>query len=81
MCTSILSHTRDFLGGPAVKTLSSSAGGGGSVPVQGGKVPHASQPKSQNIKIHNRGNMVTHSIKTFLKKWSTPKEKKNLKKN
>ena len=55
----------DFLGGPAVKTSSSSAGGGGLVPVQGDKIPHASGPKSQNTKINNRSNMVTNSIKTF----------------
>ena len=40
----------DFPGGPVVKTLLSSAGGVGSIPSQGAKIPHASQPKHQNIK-------------------------------
>ena len=33
-----------------VKTLTSSTGGEGSTPGQGGKTAHASQPKHQNIK-------------------------------
>ena len=41
---------RDFPGGPVVKTLPSKAGGVGSIPGQGTKIPHASQPKKQNIK-------------------------------
>ena len=40
---------RDFPGGPVVETLPSNAGVVGSVPGQGAKIPHASQPKSQNI--------------------------------
>ena len=39
----------DFPGGPLVKTLPSNAGGVGSVPGQGTKIPHASSPKNQNI--------------------------------
>ena len=41
---------RDFPGGPVVKTLSSNAGGAGSNPGRGAKIPHASGPKNQNIK-------------------------------
>ena len=33
-----------------VKTLPSNAGGAGSIPGQGAKIPHASWPKNQNIK-------------------------------
>ena len=40
----------DFPGGPVVKTLPSNAGGAGSIPGQGAKIPHASWPKNQNIK-------------------------------
>ena len=41
---------RDFPGGPVVKTSLSNAGGVGLIPGQGTKIPHASQPKNQNIK-------------------------------
>ena len=41
---------RDFPSGPVVKTSSSSAGGTGSIPGWGAKIPHASRPKNQNIK-------------------------------
>ena len=40
----------DFPGGPVVKTLPSSAGGAGSIPGGGAKIPHASQPKTHNVK-------------------------------
>ena len=40
----------DFPGGPVVKTLPSNAGGVGSIPRWGAKIPHASGPKNQNIK-------------------------------
>ena len=40
----------DFPGGPAVKTLPSSAGAVGSIPGQGAEIPYASRPKSQNMK-------------------------------
>ena len=41
---------RDFPGSPVVNTSPSSAGGSGSIPGQGAKIPHASRPKNQNIK-------------------------------
>ena len=40
----------DFPSGLVVKTLPSNAGGVGSIPCWGAGIPHASQPKSQNIK-------------------------------
>ena len=40
----------DFPGGSVVKSSPSSAGGVGSVPGQGTKIPHASWPKNQDIK-------------------------------
>ena len=40
----------DFPGGPVVKTSPSNAMGAGSIPGGGAKIPHASQPKNQNIK-------------------------------
>ena len=43
-----------------VKTLPSNAGGAGSNPHQGTKIPHALWTKKQNIK---RSNIVTNSIK------------------
>ena len=38
--------TRDFPGGPVVKTSSSNAGGAGSIPGQGVEIPHAWRPKN-----------------------------------
>ena len=40
----------DFPGSPVVETLPSSAGGMGSIPGQGAKIPHGLWPKNQNIK-------------------------------
>ena len=37
----------NFPGSLVVKTLPSSAGGGGSIPGQGAEIPHASEPKQQ----------------------------------
>ena len=48
MCHEIIK--RDFSGGSVVKTSPSSAGGAGSIPGQGAKIPHAAGPKNQNIK-------------------------------
>ena len=36
---------RDFPGSPVVKTSPSNAGGAGSIPGQGAKIPHATGPK------------------------------------
>ena len=43
-------HVRDFPGGPVVKTSPSNAGGVGSIPGRGAKIPHALRPKNQHIK-------------------------------
>ena len=40
----------EFPGGPVVKTSPSNAGGAGSIPGWGTKIPHALRPKNQNIK-------------------------------
>ena len=45
-----------------VKTSPSNAGGAGSIPGRGAKIPHASWPKNQNI---NRSNIVANSIETL----------------
>ena len=37
--------TGDFPGGPVVKTLPCNEGSAGSIPGQGAKLPHSSQPK------------------------------------
>ena len=41
---------RDFPGGPVVMTSPSKAGGVGSIPGEGPKIPHASQPKKPKHK-------------------------------
>ena len=41
----------DFPGSPVVKTSPSNAGGVGSIPGWGAKIPHGLWPKNQNIKI------------------------------
>ena len=41
---------RDFPGGPVVETSPSSAGGVGSIPGQGARIPHASRPKKPKHK-------------------------------
>ena len=38
----------DFPGSPVVKTSPSNAGGAGSIPGQGAKIPHALRPENQN---------------------------------
>ena len=40
----------DFPGSPMIQTLPSSAGGAGSIPGWGAKIPHASWLKNQNKK-------------------------------
>ena len=53
-----LRHLEDVPGGPVVKTLPSNAGGAGSIPGQGEKIPHASWPQNVKQKQH----IVTNSI-------------------
>ena len=45
-----LTKMRDFPGSPVVKILPSNASSACSTPGWGGKIPHASQPKHQNIR-------------------------------
>ena len=61
----------DFSGCPVVKTSPSNTGGTESIPDLGAKIPHASEPKNQNI-----NNIVTNSIKN-LKMVHIKKKKKN----
>ena len=57
---------RDFPGSPVVKTLPSNAGGEGSIPGQGAKIPHASWPKKQNIKQKQFCNKFNKDFKNGL---------------
>ena len=54
----------EFPGSPVVKTSPPSAGGEGSIPGQGAKIPHALGPKPVPRKKH-RSNTVTSSITTL----------------
>ena len=56
-------HLQDFTGGPVVKTLPSNAGGAGSIPCRGAKIPHALGAKKSKHK--GRSNFVTDSMKTL----------------
>ena len=46
-----------FPGGPVVKTLHSNAGGTGSIPGRGTKIPHARQCSQKREKIHKDYNL------------------------
>ena len=46
----INNRPRDFPDSPVVKTFPFNAGGASSIPGRGAKIPHASQPKTQDIK-------------------------------
>ena len=65
---------RDFLGGPVVKTPPSNAGGTGSVPCQGAKIPHASWPKTKTLNKSNKFNKVFLKKKKKKKKEACPSE-------
>ena len=54
---------RDVLGGPVVKTSPSNAGGVGSIPGRGTKIPRASWPKNQNIKQKKYCNKFNKDLK------------------
>ena len=58
-----MKQVKEFSDDPVVKTLPSNAGGEGSIPGQGTKIPYASQPKNPNIS--KRSNIITKSIKTL----------------
>ena len=57
-----------------VKNLPSNAGGTGSIPGWGAKIPHASMSKNQSIKQKQYSNKLNKDLK-----WSTSKKKKILK--
>ena len=59
-----------------VKTSPSNAGGRGSIPGQGAKIPHALQPKNQNIKHKQYCNKFNKHFKNSPRK-KTLKKKKN----
>ena len=56
-----------LLWGPVVKTLPSSAGGDVSVPGQRAKIPHASGPKSKDIKQKQCCNKFHKDLKKIFK--------------
>ena len=61
-----------------VKTSPSNAGGAGSTPGQGAKIPHASQPKTQkNIKQKQYCNKFNKDFKNGPHKKKIFKKKKN----
>ena len=62
-----------------VKTSSSDAGGAGSIPGRGAKIPHASQPENQNIKQKQYCNKFNKDFKNgpFQKKKNGPHQKKS----
>ena len=62
----------DFPGSAMIMISPSSAGGAGSIPGQGAKIPQASRPRNQT---QNRSNIVTSSIKTL--KMVKKKEREN----
>ena len=61
-------HTRDFPGGPVVKTSPSNAAGVGLIPGPGAKIPHASGPKNQHIKQKQYCNKFNKDLNFFFKK-------------
>ena len=58
----------DFPHGAMVKTLPSKAGGAGSIPSWGAKIPYASQPKNWNTKLKDRFNRFNKDYKKKEKK-------------
>ena len=62
----------DLPGGLVVGTSLSNAGGVGSIPDLGAKIPHALGPKNQNIKQKQYCSKVNKDFKT------TPHQNKNL---
>ena len=55
--------TGDFPRGPVLKTLPFNSGGMGSIPGGETKIPHASQPKKQNIKQKQYSNKFHKDFK------------------
>ena len=59
-----------------VKTSPSNAGGAGSIPCLGAKIPHASRPKTQDIKQKQYRNKFNKDFKNGPRQKKTKKEKK-----
>ena len=66
--------TRDFPSSPVVKISPSKAGAAASIPGQGDKIPHASWPKSQNIKQKQYCNKFNKDFEFKKKKHGTTEE-------
>ena len=61
-------HSKDFRGGPVVRTLISKARAAGLIPGQRARTPHASwQKKIEPLGKKLRNNIVTNSVKTLKK--------------
>ena len=56
-------HSRYFPGSPVVKTSPSSVGGAGLIPGWGAQIPHALQPKNQNLKQKQYCNKFNKDLK------------------
>ena len=69
----------DFPGSPVVTTLPSNAAGTGSIPGRGAKIPHASQPKNQNIEQDQCCNTFNKDFKNGPHKKIFKKKKKKKK--
>ena len=70
----------EFSGSPLVETSSSNAGGLGSIPGQGVKIPHSSWPKKQNIKQKQYCNKFNKDFKNNPHQKKKKKDKVTLKK-
>ena len=68
---------RHFPGGPMVKTSPSNAGGSCLIPGWDTKIPHASQPKNQNIKQKLYCNKFNKDFKNSAYKKSSKKLKES----
>ena len=68
---------RDFPGRPGVKNSPPSAGGEGSIPGRGAKIPYASRPKNQHIKQKQYCNKFNKDFKKMvhIKKKKSKKKK------
>ena len=71
-------HNSRDPGGPVVKTLPSDAGGAGSIPGRGAKIPHASRPEKtkQNIKQKQYCNKINKDFKNGPHQKNLKKKKK-----
>ena len=69
----------DFPGGPVVNILPSNAGGVGSIPGRGAKIPHALGPRNQNIKQKQYCNKFNKDLKNGPHQKKKSKKKKKIK--